>query len=539
VTTQAPVPVARLIDLPRYEPGRSSAAAMAEFGLQSAIKLASNESPFGALPGVSEAIAAAAAGVNRYPDHTCEEITVRYADFAGVDRSRVAVGPGSVGVLQQLLMAYAGTGEEVLFPWPSFSAYPQFTILVGGAEQTTPLVRQTIDVEAVIAAMTEHTRVVLIANPNNPTSTALRAPELTRLVEAAPPTCLIVIDEAYHEYATGADVPNAVELFADRQNVAVLRTLSKAYGLAGTRIGFAIAHPDVVDAVRACALPFGVSSVSQAAAIAALDQRDEVAARCTIVTDERTRVAQALRRAGLGVPDSQGNFWWLAAGDAAPPLASALERRGVVTRPLPGGVRVTIGTPDENDRFIEALVDVRVSGDVPDVTDDWGGATGDRAVQAAGWLDRLEAALARYRDHLDRRHPGRTEPVFGEDETWDASQVWSHVAEFGDYWLDQLGTVLDAQSDNPVPFGRTRRDPARIAAIAAGRHDEPARHLETIERSADRLRALLASMTDADWARTGKHETLGVMDLDAQLSHFHVGHYEEHADQLDLTAARP
>jgi histidinol-phosphate aminotransferase len=508
---------------------------MAEHGLASAIKLASNESPFGPLPGVVDAVAAAMSDVNRYPDHTAEELRERFADDVGVPRDRVACGPGSVGLLEQLALAYVDRDDEVVYPWPSFIAYPQFTRLVGGAAATVPLRRQAFDAEAIVAAMSERTRVVLIANPNNPTSTALRTADLTRIVDAAPADCLVVIDEAYHEFVTGADVPTAIERFGDRPNVAVLRTLSKAYGLAGLRVGFLVADPAVVDAVDACAIPFGVNAAAQAAALVALDQHAEVARRCAVVTAERSRVAQALRRRGLGVPASEANFWWLPAGDAAGELGLALERRGVVTRPLGVGVRVTIGQPEDNDRFLDALDDAVIA--EPALTAEWGTATGANAIATAEWLDRLDVVLGRYRDHLSIDHQRRTDPVPGEDETWDDRDVWAHVAEFGDYWLAELTTLLDSPAGEPPPFGRTRRDPTRIAAIAAGRSAGPERHLDTIERSADRLAALLAGMTDEDWARTGRHETLGVMDLDAQLRHFHVGHYEEHADQLDLTSA--
>ena len=528
----APQPSARLAELPRYQPGRSSEAAMTEHGLTSVIKLASNESPFGPLPGVTEAVTAALAGINRYADHTASAVAERFAERVGVTRDRVAVGPGSAGLLEQLALAFVEPGERVVYPWPSFIAYPQFTRLAAGAEHTTPLVRNAFDVDALVDALDVRTRLVLIANPNNPTSTALRTADLRRVVDAVPENCLVVIDEAYREFVTGADVPDAIAEFADRPNVAVLRTLSKAYGLAGLRIGFMVADPAVVDAVNACAIPFGVNVAAQAAALAAFEQDDEVMCRCAVITSERSRVAQELRRLGLGVPDSQANFWWLAAGALAGDLAHELERRGVVTRPLSGGVRVTVGTPDENDRFVGALSELIEPR--PDVVDGWGSSTGVAARRAADWLERLDDAMQRFRVHLDQPHPGRTAPVPGEDETWDASQVWAHVAEFGDFWLDQLATIFAADSVNdPVPFGRTRRDAGRIAAIEAGRHNDPAHHLDTVERSADRLAARLAGMTDEDWARTGRHETLGVMDLDAQLTHFHVGHYEEHAAQLD------
>ena len=183
---------------------------MAEHGLASAIKLASNESPFGPLPGVVDAVAAALSDVNRYPDHTAEELRDRFADHVGVEPATASpAGPGSVGLLEQLALAYVDHGDEVVYPWPSFIAYPQFTRLVGGAEATVPLRRQAFDVEAIVAAISERTRVVLIANPNNPTSTALRTADLTRIVDAAPADCLVVIDEAYHEFVTGADVPDA------------------------------------------------------------------------------------------------------------------------------------------------------------------------------------------------------------------------------------------------------------------------------------------------------------------------------------------
>lgn len=529
-----PAPVARpeIATLPRYQPGRTAEAAMAEHGIATAVKLASNESPFGALPGVAEAVADAATGAHRYADHTASAVAERFADRVGVERNRVAVGPGSVGLLQQLALAFVQPGAGVAYPWPSFVAYPQFTTLVAGDAHTASLVRHTVDVDRLLEAVDTHRpRLVLLAQPNNPTSTALRNHELRRLVDGVPDDCLVVIDEAYHEYVTGADVPDAIDVFSSRPNVAVLRTLSKAYGLAALRIGFLVADPAVVDVVDACAIPFGVSAPAQAGALAAFEQDDEVRRRCGVVTQERNRVAQELRRRGLGVPDSQANFWWLPAGVESSALAVELERRGVVTRPLGDGVRVTVGTPDDNEMFLAAVDEVLTGGAL--ARSSWSGATGANAEHAAHWIGRLDHALDRFGDHLALAHPGRTAPVPGETETWDAPQVWAHVAEFGDYWLDELDTVLESSTSGPVPFGRTRRDPARIAAIEHGRHLDPATHLDHVERSADRLRATLAGLSDRDWVRVGRHETLGDMDLAAQLTHFHVGHYEEHADQLD------
>jgi histidinol-phosphate aminotransferase len=527
-----------LARIARYQPGRSAEAVMAEHGLDSAVKLASNECAFGPLPGVAEAVASAVATANRYADHTATAAAEAFAEVVGVPRERVTVGPGTVGLLEQLALAYTRPGDEVLFPWPSFIAYPQFTQLTGATPVTVALRRHTFDVDALLGAVTERTRAVLIATPNNPVPTALRAAALEQLVAGLPERCLVVLDAAYQEFVTGADVPDPLALFGDRPNVVVLRTLSKAYGLAGLRAGFLVADPEVVDAVDATLIPFVVTGAAQAAAVAALAQREEVARRASLVVAERERVAQALRRRGLGTPDSQANFVWLPAGRRAAPLAVALERQGVVTRPFHDhGVRVTTGFPEENDRFIAALDDVLAES--PDLAASWALPTGARAEATAVHLDRLDVAVERLRTHLVTEHRGLTRPVPGEEERWADADVWAHLAEFGDYWLAQLHHVLAAPSSEPVPFGRTRHDRGRIAAIAAGRSTPAAAHLAAVERAADRLRALLCELTEGEWGRVGLHPTLGAIDVDRQLDEFHIGHYEQHADQLDeLTEAR-
>jgi histidinol-phosphate aminotransferase len=328
---------------------------MAEHGLTSAVKLASNEAPFGPLPGVAEAVAAAIASAGRYPDHTAWEVREALAARHRRPVEHIGVGPGTVGLLEQLLLAYAGPGDEVVFPWPSFIAYPQFTLLAGATVRETPLDAWAVDVDAVLAAVGDRTRAVLIANPNNPTSTAVRTDALTRLVDGVPPDVLLVVDEAYREFVTDPDVPDALSRFADRPNVVVLRTFSKAWGLAGLRVGYLVADPAVVAAVDAALIPFAVSAPAQAAALAALEQAEEVARRAGLVVGERTRLAAALADRARAAPESQANFVWLPVGAAASPLAQAMERRGVVTRPFPTGIRVTVGWPDENDRFLVAL----------------------------------------------------------------------------------------------------------------------------------------------------------------------------------------
>ncbi|HET9601639.1 MAG TPA: histidinol-phosphate transaminase [Acidimicrobiales bacterium] len=353
--TGEPVPHQRIATIPRYQPGRSAEESMAEHGLSSAVKLASNESPFGPLPGVVEAVAAATARSGRYPDHLAGMLRDVLADRHRVEAERVTVGCGSVGLLQQLTLAYAGPGDEVLFPWPSFIAYPQFTLLSGASVIEAPLRHWVADVEAVLAAATARTTMVLIANPNNPTSTALRTVDLLHLVDALPPSVLVVVDEAYREYVTDDDVPDALELFRGRPNVAVLRTFSKAWALAGLRVGYLVGDQVVANAADATLTPFSVSGPAQSAALAALAQEEEVRRRAGLVVAERTRVMASLAARARPVPDSQGNFIWLPTGPASGDLATAMEREGVVTRPFPAGIRVTIGLAHENDRFLDAL----------------------------------------------------------------------------------------------------------------------------------------------------------------------------------------
>ena len=494
---------------------------MAEHNLADAIKLASNENPYGPLPSVAKAIEAGERAVNRYPDHRAATLRAVLADRHRVDADRVAVGCGSVGLLQQLALAYAGPGDAVAFGWRSFEAYPIFAQLSGADAVPVPLRRQTIDGAALSAALDERTRLVLVANANNPTGTALRTEELVALADATPDDCLLVVDEAYREFATGADVPDAICVLGDRSNVAVLRTFSKAHGLAGLRVGYMVAAPDVVDAIDKVLIPFSVNAIAQVAALAAVEADDELDARVDAIVTERTRVAREVRARGFACPDTQANFVWLAVGERAAPLALELEKSGVVTRPFPGdGVRVTIGTPGENDRFLAALAEHDDSG--PSV--------------AVEWLNRLDAVEGRLSALATAHLDGLTgaDPATGEQ--WDAGQAWAHLSEFGDYWLGQLDVVIDAPGSAPVPFGRVKTDPARIAAIAEGRTLPTAAHVDAVRRAIDRLRARLCELTAADWASIGRHSTLGDMDVATQLKHFHVGHYEEHADQLEELA---
>lgn len=332
--------------LPSYVPGRK---------VPGAALLASNESPFGLLPSVTARIAELTAGVSRYPDMSASRLIDALAAHHGVDPARIAVGAGSVEVVGQVAAAVVDAGDDVVFGWRAFEAYPIITAVAGGAAVPVSLRDHVHDVDAMVAAVTRRTRLVLICNPNNPTGTAVGGDALLRLADGVPESVTLVVDEAYREYVDPGRVPDALELLGDRPNVVVTRTFSKAYALAGLRVGYAVAQPDVAAAVRKCQVPFSVSGLAQECAVAALADGDEVARRAALTVAQRERVAGELTKLGFAVPPSQANFVWLPLGGRAAPFAEHCLGAGVVVRPFAGdGVRVTVGLPAENDRFLAA-----------------------------------------------------------------------------------------------------------------------------------------------------------------------------------------
>ncbi|HEY2723163.1 MAG TPA: histidinol-phosphate transaminase, partial [Pseudonocardiaceae bacterium] len=317
-----------------YVPGRD---------IPGAVKLASNEVSAGPLPSVVAAIAEAAAGVHRYPDNGIIALLDRLAARLGVPRARLAAGCGSVSLCQQLVQATCGPAAEVLFAWRSFEAYPLVTQVAGAGRRTVPLrADHTHDLPAMLDAITPATRLVFICNPNNPTGTAVYRDELVAFLDAVPDGVLVVLDEAYREFVTDPDIPDGVALGRDRDNVAVLRTFSKAYGLAGLRVGYCVAAEPVAAALRKVYVPFSVNSLAQVAALASLDVADELLARCQGVVAERRRVRGELLAMGYPVPDSQANFVWLALGEGAAAFTGHCLEHKVVVRGFSGdGVRVT------------------------------------------------------------------------------------------------------------------------------------------------------------------------------------------------------
>ncbi|SDL06266.1 histidinol-phosphate aminotransferase [Glycomyces sambucus] len=341
-----------LAAIPRYVPGKA---------LPQALKLSSNEVPYGPLPGVAEAIADAAANAHRYPDMGVTRLRDELAARLGVGAERIATGTGSVALIGHLLQAVASPGSEVVYSWRSFEAYPIAATVAGMKSVQVPnTADHRHDVEAMIAAVGPDTRALIVCSPNNPTGPSVTAAELDRIFAAVPESVLVVIDEAYREFVNDPSLPDGVERYGDRPNAVVFRTFSKAWGLAGLRIGYMVARADVADAVRRCVIPFAVNGPGQAAALAALEAEDEMRRRAALVTSERKRVVMAARDLVPEVPQTQANFFWLPLGERAVEFAAHCEERGILVRPFAGdGVRVTIGLPEENDALLEALRDWR------------------------------------------------------------------------------------------------------------------------------------------------------------------------------------
>jgi histidinol-phosphate aminotransferase len=338
--------------IPVYKPGQAAASVAGG----PAYKISSNENPYPPLPGVLEAVSEAARSFNRYPDMTCAGLAAELAKRFDVPEAHIATGTGSVGVAQQLLQATAGPGDEVIYAWRSFEAYPIITQISGARSVQMPLTSGEVhDLEAMADAVTDRTRLIFVCNPNNPTGTVVRRAELERFLDRVPDDVLVVLDEAYHEFIRDSEVPDGTELYRDRPNVCVLRTFSKAYGLAGLRVGFAIAHDPVAAALRKTAVPFGVSQLAQDAAVASLRSEDALFERVEALVAERARVYETLTAQGWTVPETQANFIWLRLGARTVDFAAACEQAGVIVRPFPGeGIRATIGERAANDLFLQA-----------------------------------------------------------------------------------------------------------------------------------------------------------------------------------------
>jgi histidinol-phosphate aminotransferase len=339
-----------LQSLPAYRPGRRPQAG------QDLARLASNETPLGLLPSVVDAIARAVADANRYPDPAAAQLTTALARRYGVDEARVAVGCGSVSLLQQMVQISADAGDEVIYPWRSFEAYPGLVKVAGARPVEVPLDGYEHDLKAMAEAVTDATRLVILCSPNNPTGTALRAADVRTFLQSVPDHVLVVLDEAYAEFVDDPAAVDGTQLLADHPNLAVLRTFSKAYGLAGLRVGFCLAgSPDVASALRQVAVPFQVSVAAQAAALASLEAEQELLARVAAIVGGREPLRQQLRALGYDIPPAQGNFVWLPTGADTIRVAKVFDDAGILVRPFDGdGIRVTVTTAADGARVLAA-----------------------------------------------------------------------------------------------------------------------------------------------------------------------------------------
>jgi histidinol-phosphate aminotransferase len=356
----------KLARIPHYEPGTSLDDAKQQAETADAVKLASNESPFPPHPAVIEAIARAAADVNRYPDSEARVLRREIANRHDSDPARIAVSNGSCEILLAAALALCEPGDEILYAWPSFSIYPHLPALSGAREIRVPLEEGYLhNLDAMLEEVTAATQLLIVCNPNNPTGTHLPAERIGAFVQSVPDRTTIIIDEAYIEYQTNDDPDATLDLLTKHPNVVLLRTFSKCHGLAGLRVGYALCSPQFRAAIDAVRQPFSVNTLAQAAAAEAIRHQDDVADRVERNLVERIFVEEELRRMGFTTADSQTNFSWLELGDLDEgEVVESLAKAGVAVRPGtplggPGCLRVTYGTRPENERFLAALGTLR------------------------------------------------------------------------------------------------------------------------------------------------------------------------------------
>ncbi|WP_353112720.1 histidinol-phosphate transaminase [Microbacterium sp.] len=356
MTTEPNLPRIRpeIAALPPYRQGKQAGP--------DAFKLSSNENPFEPLPSVQAALQRTTP-INRYPDATAGALRARLGERFGVAPDAVHVAAGSVSILYQLVLGAASVGDEVIYAWRSFEAYPGLPLVAGATGVQVPLAPGARhDLDAMADAVTDRTRVIIVCTPNNPTGPIVTSAEFAAFLARVPQDVLIVLDEAYAEFVTAPDAVDGLRerIFESHPNVVVLRTFSKAYGLAGLRIGYAIGHPRVLDAARTTGIPLSVTSAAERAAIASLDAEEELLERVAVITERRARLVAGLRDAGWDVPDAQGNFVWLPAGERTDEAAAAFDAADLMVRPFSGdGVRISVGEEESIDRVIAVAASLR------------------------------------------------------------------------------------------------------------------------------------------------------------------------------------
>ena len=347
-------------ELQPYQPGKPVEELERELGLTNVVKLASNENPLGASPLVQARLVEILPELARYPDGSAWLLKHNLSEFLGVPVASLTIGNGSNEVLELLARVYLHTANESIVSQHSFIVYPLVTRAIGAGLTIIPAINFAQDLDATLKAINSRTRMVFIANPNNPTGTWVREKELIRFLDDVPENVLVVLDEAYYEYVSEPDYPDGISLVAKYPNLVVTRTFSKAYGLAALRVGYAVSHPDIADLMNRVRQPFNVNTMALTAALAALEAQDHVAESIALNQEGMAFLTGACTELDLDYIPSAGNFLTIDVGRDAMPVYDALLHLGVIVRPIgiyemPNHLRVTIGLPEENQRFVDAL----------------------------------------------------------------------------------------------------------------------------------------------------------------------------------------
>ena len=356
------IPVRPVFDtLPSYAAGKPPAPVE---GL-TRYKLSSNENPLGPVPEVARVLAEFDA-VHRYPDPLSTALRTALAGQLGVDAEDIVTGAGSLGALNQIIKTFAGVNadgvqDEVIYAWRSFEAYPILVGIMGARSVQVPnLPNGAHDLDAMAAAVTDRTRLILVCTPNNPTGPAVTESQIRSFLAKVPATVPVVIDEAYFEFCAASSIPegeepplNGLDIYRDYPNVIILRTFSKAQGLAGLRVGYSISHPQITRHLRVAATPFAVSALAERAAVASIEHQEAVMARVSHIVAERERVTARLRELGYEFPSTYANFVWLPLGERTGEFVDLMDRNALSVRAFgTEGVRVSIGEVEANDRFL-------------------------------------------------------------------------------------------------------------------------------------------------------------------------------------------
>src|SRR5262250_3518963 len=349
-----------ILGIAPYEPGKPIDELERELGIASPIKLASNENPLSPSDRVQKAIIAALGALNRYPDGSGYYLRQALAKRHGVTQDQIVLGNGSNELIELIVRTFLKPGDEAVVPHPSFVVYPMIVQAAGGIRVMVMLKDHRLDLDAMARAITPMTKMVFIANPNNPTATIVTADEVEHFMARVPDKVIVVFDEAYIEFAQGPDFPDSLTYLKQGRKVAVLRTFSKAASLAGLRVGYAVADPDCVALLNRIRQPFNVNSVAQAGALAALDDDSHVLECLRMIEAGRHYLCDEFTAMGLKYAPSRANFILVDVGRSAGEVFHWLLKEGVIVRPMTSfgmesALRVTIGTPQENRRFVKAL----------------------------------------------------------------------------------------------------------------------------------------------------------------------------------------